>query len=298
MDTNIIDTRIIDVDDNKEVKKADVVVKARYNLSPLSIKFITCLITGIKSDDKADIEYIFKVKDFQELRGASNKNIKKFIKNSLDELLSKPLHIKTQTGFISCNWISGGEYIDGAGEVKFMIYPKLKPYLLEAKQKFLKYELKNILSIKSGYAIRLYEILKDYYNREMNFGRVPVYIISVNELRDVLQIPKSYQYSSHIKKQIILKAQKELAEYTDIIFDFEEIKRVRKIDKIKFTIKPNPKKIEKPKESIYFKSERNFIKFLREKYINKCFYMAIIDKNMVSFMINKKGLLVALKFIL
>jgi len=295
MNTDIIDTRVIDVDKNEEVKKADVIVKARYNLSPLSIKFITCLITGLKSDDKADTEYVFKIKNFQELRGNKNKNIGMLIKHSLEELLSKPLHIEEKDGYFKCNWVSLGRYVDGAGEVRFKIVSDLKPYLLEAKQKFLKYELKNILPIKSGYAIRLYEILKDYYNMEINFGRVPIYTISVDELRDILQIPKSYRFDN-IKKQIILKAQKELAEHTDISFEYEEIKRVRKIDKIKFTIKPNPKNMELPKESIYFKSERNFIKFLREKYINKAFFVGMLNgKQLVSLEINKKGLLMALK---
>ena len=39
-----------------------------------------------------------------------------------------------------------------------MIYPKLRPYLLEAQEKFLKYRLENILPLRSTYVIRFEEI--------------------------------------------------------------------------------------------------------------------------------------------
>ena len=59
--------KLIQVNGDLEVKKADVVVKARYKLNPLSLKFITTLITGLKRSDDINEEYVFRVKDFQEL---------------------------------------------------------------------------------------------------------------------------------------------------------------------------------------------------------------------------------------
>ena len=287
--------KFIQVDENMQVKKAEVVVNARYKLNPLSLKFITVLIAGLKFGDDQNEEYIFKVKDFRELTKLKRKDLHFYIKQALKELLEKPLYIPTEDGFMMCNWISGGHYIDSAGEIKFMIYPKLRPYLLEAKEKFLKYRLENILPLKSSYSIRLYEILKDKYNREAGYGRLAEINYTVKELREILEIPKSYQYgnSSGIKQRILEKAKTDLEQHTDIIFSYEEIKTGRKVTHLKFTIRKNPTKTEEYIESkinYNLKSVRHFISFLRKNYVDKCFGYALIAGNICWLKINDKGL--------
>ena len=287
--------KFIQVDENMQVKKAEVVVNARYKLNPLSLKFITVLIAGLKFGDDQNEEYIFKVKDFKELTKLKRKDLHFAIKQALKELLEKPLYIPTDDGFMMCNWISGGNYIDSAGEIRFMIYPKLRPYLLEAKAKFLKYRLENILPLKSSYSIRIYEILKNIYNREAGYGRLAEKIYSVKELREKLEIPKSYQYgnSSGIKQRILEKAKKDLEQHTDIIFDYKEIKSGRKVVELKFIIRKNPTKTEEYIESkvnYNIKSVRHFISFLRKNYIDRSFGNASIAGNNCWLKINDKGL--------
>ena len=128
--------KLIQVNGDLEVKKADVVVKARYKLNPLSLKFITTLITGLKRSDDINEEYVFRVKDFQELTKLKRKDLYWAIKETLKELLEKPLYIPNDDGFIMCNWISGGHYVESRGEVRFMIYPKLRPFYLKLKKSF------------------------------------------------------------------------------------------------------------------------------------------------------------------
>jgi plasmid replication initiation protein len=263
--------KLIQVDGDLEVKKADVVVKARYKLNPLPLKFITTLISGLKRSDDINEEYVFKVRDFKELTGLKRKDLYWAVKEALKELLEKPLHIPTKDGFIMCNWISGGHYVENAGEVRFMIYPKLRPFLLEAQKKFLKYKLENILSLRSSYSIRLYEILKDWLELNARYGNKAEKIVSLKELREILEVPKSYQYgnSSGIKKRILEKAKSEFEEHTDIIFEYEEIKTGRKVTHLKFIIRPNPAKLEDnytKKLANIFKNRGAFVSYLRKNY--------------------------------
>ena len=247
--------KLIEVNGDLEVKKADVIVRARYKLNPLSLKFITTLIAGLKRSDDINEEYVLKVKDFKELTGQKTKRIYELIDEALNDLLKNPLTIPLgdeKNSILKANWVSGAVYNEG--EVRFMIYPKLRPFLLEVKEKFLKYKLENILPLKSSYVIRLYEILKDWFELNNRYGNKTEKIISVDEFREMLEIPRSYQYSSHIKKLILKKAQSEFETYTDIVFDFEEIKSGRKITHLKFLIKPNPKKV-KPKQNSKPKQE-------------------------------------------
>ena len=284
--------RLIQVDENMQVKKSEAVVRARYKLNPLSLKFITALIAGLKFSDDVNEEYIFKVKDFKELTKLKRKDLHFYIKQALKELLEKPLDIKTDDGFIVCNWISGGHYVDTEGVIKFMVYPKLRPYLLEAKEKFLKYRLENILPLKSSYSIRMYENLKDIYNLRTKFGNVAEEIIKVEELREMLEIPRSYRYND-VKRFVLEKAKKELSEHTDIIFDYEEIKTGRKVTHLKFVIRKNPTKTEEYIESkinYNLKSVRHFVSFLRKNYKVRSFGYTYQNGNTYWLKIDEKGL--------
>jgi plasmid replication initiation protein len=263
----LIMAKLIQVNGDLEVKKADVVVKARYKLNPLPLKFITTLIAGLKRSDDINEEYVFKVRDFKELTGLKRKDLYWAVKEAIKELLEKPLHIQTEDGFIMCNWISGGHYVENAGEVRFMIYPKLRPFLLEAQKKFLKYKIENILPLRSSYSIRMYEILKDWLELNARYGNKAEKIVNLKELREMLKIPKSYIYGM-IKKRILEKAKQELSENTDILFEYEEIKTGRKVTHLKFIIRPNPAKLQdnNSTDERYFSSRRNFVSLLRKNY--------------------------------
>jgi len=165
----------IEVNGDLEVKKADVVVRARYKLNPLSLKFITSLIAGLKRGDDINEVYQFKVKNFKELTGLKRKDLYWAVKESLKELLEKPIYIpkgkdENDNSFLMLNWVASAEYKEGEGIVEFEISNKLRPYLLEAQKKFLRYRLENILSLRSGYSIRIYEILKDWLEMYSRYG--------------------------------------------------------------------------------------------------------------------------------
>ncbi len=295
--------KIIDVNNHLEVKKADVIVRARYKLNPLSLKFVTTLIAGIKRSDEINEVYQFKVKDFQELTKLKRKDLYWAVKEALKELLEKPIYIpKGQTpddnSFLMLNWVASAEYKDGEGIIEFEISNKLRPYLLEAQTKFLKYSLENILPLKSGYSIRMYEILKDWYELNKRYGNKAEKIVKVDELREILEIPKSYRFNN-IKVQVLEKAQKELAEHTDIIFDFQEIKTGRKVTHLKLIIQENPKKSEDylfNQEIQNLKSIKHFVAYLRKNYSGnlKFFGFKTIDDIGYWTGLNNKGLVYGL----
>ena len=285
--------KIISTNNDLEIKKSEAIVKARYKLSPLAIKFISIVISNLKRSDDINEEYVVKVKEFKEFTGQKTKRIYELIDEALNDLLKNPLTIPLgdeKNSILKANWVSGAIYNNG--EVKFMIYPKLRPFLIEVKEKYLKYKLENILNLKSSYVIRLYEILKDWLELNKRYGNLSEKIIEVAELRDILEIPKSYMFGD-IKRQILEKAKTDLEQHTDIIFDYEEIKTGRKVTHLKFTIRTNPAKTEAYKESKinkHLKSIKYFVSFLRKNYVDKCFGYNLSDKNICWLKINDKGL--------
>ena len=135
--------QIIKIEENKNniIKKHNELVKtARYRLSELSIKVVSCLIAMIQSDDVEMQDYYLNVRDFKEMIGSSSDDIYRQIDKLTDELMKNPFKI----GDEKFNWIRYARYKKGEGTFILRISPELMPFLLELKENFLQYSIKNI----------------------------------------------------------------------------------------------------------------------------------------------------------
>ncbi len=87
--------------------------------------------------------------------------------------------------------------------------------------------------MNSTYSIRLYELLKErqlYKQREF----------TIEKLREHFGLSeKQYPAYGNLKQRIIKPAVEEINSKTDILVDFTETKKGRKVDKVKFSIKAN-----------------------------------------------------------
>ena len=120
-------------------------------------------------------------------------------------------------------------------QITFEVNKKIKPYILNLTHNFTKYYFENIARMKSSFSIRVYELLKQYEN----IGSRSIDLI---KLRHFLNIGDGkYLKYSNFKNKVLLVAQKELKEKTDLYFEFEEIKTGRKITDINFIIFKNVK---------------------------------------------------------
>jgi len=259
------------------VRKADKLIRARYSLSAIAIKVITSVIAMINKDDSDFKLYVIKVQDFKELTDTKGKlggSAYQQLIDACNELMNKKIEFidGVDVGFMLTRWIASAEYFAGAGEIEIEISQKLRPLLLQLKEgNYLNYELKNILPLKSGYVIRLYELLKHEYNKVARYKghTTATYEIDIDEFRNTFQIPTSYQYSSGIKLRIFDKAVKEFKEHTDINISYEPSrKRGKKVLAVEFTIRENTH-IEPN-----LKTLNSFIAYMRKYKINQDIYKA------------------------
>jgi plasmid replication initiation protein len=269
---------------NRQIIKQDFsLINAKYKLNTNEIKIILNAISEIKIEDKEFHTYRMKLSNIsQELHNQSMGRSYTRIKNFCESLLKKPLSIKKDNGFLVVNWFASLEYIAGSAEIEYEISPKLKPYLLELKERFVQYNLKYILPLASNYSIRIYQLLKEYEKLKKR-------TFTVDELREILQVPNSYLYAD-FKRKIIKVAEKELLEHCDIYFKFEEIKDGKKVDEILFKI---IKKGEQQKTEDNLKSEHSFIAYMRKNFINQDILEAVDanSKEKMLISVSEKGIL-------
>lgn len=229
------------MENNYIITKSNKLITANYDLSLQEQKIILTLASMVQPQDAEFKEYEFKIKDFLKLLGIKDQSKYTELPKITRELKKKVFDIREGTDIIQVSWLGGVRYKTKEGTLILSLDKGLKPYMLELKEKFTRYKLENILTMKSKYSIRIYELLKSNEFKKC-------WEINLDELKTILKAnEKSYSIYQNVKNRIIVKAQKELKDKTDISFDFEEIKTGRKVTSIKFFIKAN-KKVNAPKE--------------------------------------------------
>ena len=233
------------MNDNYLVTKSNyLIMNSSYDLSLEEQKVILTLASMVQPNDEEFKPYKFKVIDFMNMLGVDTKTKYTEVPKITKGLMKKVFEIQEGDEIVQLAWLSSARYKKGDGTVTLQFDSNLKPYMLQLKEKFTRYQLSNILSMKSKYSPRIYEILK--CNQFKKQGCIE---IEISELRKLLKADRIYPLYADFKRKIILQVQKELNKVSDISFEFEEIKTGRKVTSIRFFIHDNSKqKLNAPKE--------------------------------------------------
>ena len=221
------------MDKNYLVTKSNSLITANYDLSLQEQKIILILASMVQPNDEEFMEYKFRVKDILDTLGLQDQSKYIELPKITKELMKKVFEIREGNEILQLAWLSSARYKTKEGILILKFSPDLKPYMLHLKELYTSYKLENILSLKSKYSLRVYELLKcNEFKKKWE--------IELEELKKILGVTeKAYDLYSNFKMKVILQSQKELKEKTDIRFDFEEIKTGRKVTALRFYIHQN-----------------------------------------------------------
>ncbi len=219
---------------NLVVKSNDLIRKSRHSLTVVEQKIVLYLISRIKPDDTDLLDYDFVIKDFCEICGIEYDYNFTQLKEIILAIRNKGFWIwkdeKTRT---TSSWIEKATVNYGTGIITVRLDRDLMPYLLQLKDNFTKYELIAVLALKSKFSIRLYELFKSYeYKKEFE--------ITVEDLRAMLMLTTEYPKMADFKRYVIDRAIDEISRFTDIIIEYEPIRRGKTITAFRFRIEKDP----------------------------------------------------------
>ncbi len=238
--------------DGYKVTVGNALIEANYpeKLTARAHKVARLLMSQVKPDDtnlglyRMDIDWIKSYLGYHD-----GKKWGRFLTDLEDiarRLNHNPLHIQinkqkyTKAFFISSYTIDLAERT-----VEFEISQKLKPYLIELRSEFTSYLLSNIPRLKSGYSIRMYELLSQY-------RRIGKRTFEVEDLK--LKMGCDYPLYGHFKSKALKKSSEDLIKHTDLRFEMEEHKVGRKVESLTFHIFPNV-----PKEPAEISDQLNLL---------------------------------------
>jgi plasmid replication initiation protein len=234
----MLNNKVIMLEEIKDfyVVKHNNLVEAYYSLSCIHQKMVLLLASLVKPTDKIFQEVTFKAKDLMSVLGVSAKNYA-YLKKQTNTLAGNVIEMVLNDGkeLRQAPWLSYANYSKDGKDiiVKFKLNEAIQPFVIQLTGHFTKYRLSAVMTLSSSYSIRLYELLIQYL-------KVGERVIELSKLKRMLSIDENkHQRYPDFRRHVLMQAQKELSEKSDIDFTFEPIKKGKAVESVKFIIKRN-----------------------------------------------------------
>ena len=207
----------------------------RGGYTRLELDFIFAFISTIRDEDEDFKPYSLTL---SQLEKKLNKRLNlKDIEYIFKTLINKTFEIDNARKYAVYSFFTALSFDKENKILEVKFNPDLKPHLIDLYNKvtnkdgrlFAQGDLKYILALRSEYSKRLYMLM-------CQWKKGVKVVHSVDSLRSMLAVPKSYRYND-FKRHVLLKAEAELIEKADICFEFEEIKEGKKVTDILFRVR-------------------------------------------------------------
>lgn len=202
-----------------------------FNAKEMDLFFSICAKMKNKNDETVRFEF----DDLRRLSKYKPTQLSRFA-DDLEKMYEKILRLdyrEHEKGIRKRFYLfTGYEINENEKYVDVTVNPKLDYILNELTQEFTQFELKEFTSLKSSYSKTMYRLLKQ-------FKSTRYYVVTVDEFRDLLDVPKSYRMT-HITQKILTPIQKEIEPY----FSNLTIKKIKaengnRIERLEFTFREN-----------------------------------------------------------
>jgi len=226
------------------VRKSNDLIAGDSKLTVSELKLFTMVLEQIKTTDSSLRKYYVTAEEFGKKIGMVA-NPYKFLEKVSDKLQGRVIEIPTGLHNVrkKINLFLSVVYQDKKGKLAVEMHPDLEPHILKLKSRFTKYESRFIYKLKSKYVIRFYE----YVKAQMGLQRKNEYIVielSIEKLREVLDLGNKFERISSLKDRVITKLGKEINKNTDLKVTIKDIKEGKKIIAFNFTINIRKERIE------------------------------------------------------
>lgn len=223
------DASIIDARSQMVVKANELIQKSRFNLTLQEQKIVLYLISKISPYDEDFKVYEFSIPEFCKVcginceSGENYKDLKEAIKGIADKSVWAPIPGTRQATL--WRWIEKPTVDLDGGVVTIRFDNDMRPFLLQLRENFTKYELIWTLRFRSKYSVRLYELVTSLqFNEMLDYTRT----FEVEDIKYRLGAER-YKTFQHFRDRALDPAVKEVNAYSDKNVWYTTVKNGRSI---------------------------------------------------------------------
>jgi plasmid replication initiation protein len=229
------------------ITKSNQLMSASYYLTAEEQRLLIALISKINpmADHISANDTFFLTVDEFKLLFKKNKtvNVYQVLNRVASKLYSRSFTLKYDGKVIKSRWVSEVGYIKDEGCVYLKFSPLVIEHITQLKRNFTSYKLLNVQRMESAYGLRIYELIVRMKNNK-NVMR-----FSFEELKILLGVEGKYKKPFDFKKKVLDAAKMDINKHSDLYFNYEELKKGRRIVGFYLKFKEKPES-EKPKQEI------------------------------------------------
>ena len=242
----------------KKVTKSNAIINSSYRFSLNELRILLYGLSHI--DPRAKDFPLFHrihVRELAEFYNIGEKDRGSFYDNIKDALLNKFWnrefsYFDEELGeTVRRNWLAEIRYGKKDGTLAYHYNPLIKNQLQQLAKRFTSYFLANIASMKSAYAVRIYEISVMYLNASKQDRTT--FTKKIEDLKHHLDITNKYKNFFDMKKRVLEQARKEINKHSNIKFSYIVKKLGRSPHEIEFTVSRKPKSSPEQPPSLEYK---------------------------------------------
>lgn len=220
--------------DNK-VTQSNKLIEASHTLTLNEKRLVLCAASLIdpRKPLPKDGYLTIRADTFAAVFGLDVKHAYEALDDAANRLFNRDIRRYSKGKLVErMRWIFHVKYKEGQGCVELGFSPTVIPHLTMLNKEFTSYQLKQIGSLSSFYAVRLYELMSQF----LKIGQREC---TLDQLRQMLDLGEKYQNVKDLRRRVLDPALKELNSSTNLTVVSEPRRQGRKIVGFSFTITKN-----------------------------------------------------------
>lgn len=242
----------------RKVVTSNYLTRNQIVLSARERKIVTYLISRIKPGDDKNTRYSFQIREFCEVCGIDYLNNVSGVKDAIRRLANKSEWVrtteqrngKTVKAELLFRWMESVEFVPDSGIVEFNFPRNMGDQLYELRKNFTEFQLISVLGMKNKYSIHFYQYLVSF----KSVGKVEM---TLEELREVLQLGDKYRNYKDLNKFVLKTVIKEINFFSDIEVEIQKISEAGKtVSSLVFFINKNEENLESDFTTVNYTLDR------------------------------------------
>ena len=226
------------LNDENLVVMSNALIKGKSNLSLNELKLLRLTIMQVVAEAKDFQTYKVNIVDLAKLLNIDRHYIYREVDTFTTHLMKELVYVgdgNPKHKWLKFPWVDMCRYADGVLTIR--LSDQLKPYLIGLSELYTQYVLKDVILLKTVYAVRLYELIR----QEMKYQKVyadktaTVYL-SLKDIRTATDTLDKYDPISMFRARVIDNSLKEIKEKLGYDITYKMKKESRKIVGINFFI--------------------------------------------------------------
>jgi len=216
---------------NLSVTKSNSLVDASYRLNVQAQKLVLACLGKVDPRSEIPKEMTLTAQEYSDLMGITN--ARRDVYKAADSLFDAVIILKDENEEVKIRWIQKGvKKLKGDGAVVITWTDEVLKYISQLQSRFTTYKLRNIASLQSSHSIRLYELLQRFNDKNYR-------VITIDDFRSALGLGDKYPEFKILNRAVIKPSIDELNQRSDLVIEYDTIKKGRTVTALAFTFKQN-----------------------------------------------------------